>query len=105
MPMKILTANDLHSGEVVYLKNDGLWSSYITQAQLSGSTSRDEKLLALGHEAEENRLVVGPFLIDVEIKNEIPVPVRFREQLRVTGPPTKAEFAKPSFAPELKEVA
>ena len=94
---KILTANDLHSGGVVFATANGDWSPFISQAQLSDDASTSEKLEAHGQHAVESQIVVEPFFIDVTLQNGLPHPVRFREQLRVNGPSVQAAFSKPAF--------
>jgi len=94
---KILTANDLHSGGVVFATANGDWSSFISQALLSDNADTNEKLETCGQHAVERQLVVEPFFIDVTIENSLPRPVRFREQLRVNGPSVQTAFSKPAF--------
>jgi hypothetical protein len=101
MTKKILTANDLLSGGVVYLTTQGAWSSFISQAHLSGDNDTEQKLSDLGKEAVEQQVIVEPFFIDITEREGQPVPVRYREFLRVNGPSVRADFSKPSF----KEVA
>ena len=101
MTYKILTANDLLSGGVVYLTSQNNWSPFISQAHASDNASTIERLEASGLRAENEQIIVGSFLIAVTIENGIPRPTRFRERLRVNGPSVRNEFSKPTF----KEVA
>jgi hypothetical protein len=97
MSRKILTANDLHSGGVIYAADNGNWSQFITQAVLSDEGVSEEKLISIGKLAVSTQKAVEPFLIDIEIENGIPVPVHFREQLRVNGPSVRSDFSKPHY--------
>jgi hypothetical protein len=101
MTLKILTANSLLSGGVVYLTSQNNWSPFISQAQVSDDVDTIKRLEAIGLRAEAEQIVVGPFLIAVTIENGIPRPTRFRERLRVNGPSVRSEFSKPL----IKEVA
>jgi len=101
MSMKILTANGLHSGGVVFATGDGKWSAFITQAQLSSDSETEEALLAMAKQSVETQTIVEPFLIEIDVINGMPVPKRYREQLRVSGPSVRSDFSKPA----LQEVA
>jgi len=97
MTLKILTANDLHSGGVVFLTSQGDWSPFISSAHLSDNEQNMKELEVIGQGAVRAQIIVEPFFIDVLIENGIPLPVRFREQLRVSGPSVRSEFSKPFF--------
>ncbi|VAV95475.1 hypothetical protein MNBD_ALPHA08-1451 [hydrothermal vent metagenome] len=95
---KILTANDLRSGGVVFLTSHGNWTPFISQALVCDDNNTTESLETSGQQAVSEQIIVEPFLIDVIIKNTVPHPVRFRERLRVYGPSVRAEFSKPAFS-------
>ncbi len=97
MNAQLLTANDLHSGGVVFLTTKASWSPYISMAWVADSSESSEMLAALGQLAVDNNQVVGSFLIEVNMKDRVPRPVRYREQLRINGPSVKLEFSKPLF--------
>ena len=94
MTVLILTANDLRSGQVVYFTSHGDWSTYIADAQIARDELAAERLLSKGELAESEQLVVGAYLIAVDADLDVPVPVRFREQLRVGGPSIHKSFRK-----------
>ena len=97
MSQKILTANDLRSGGVVFLTAHGDWSPYISHALVCDDSETAEKLEISGQRAVNEQIIVEPFFIKVTIKNSVPLPVRFREQLRTSGPSVRTEFSKPEF--------
>ncbi len=97
MSAKILTANDLHTGRVIFLSPKGVWSTFISQACLSFDLKMENELAAIGHQAVNNQLVVEPFFIDVTIEDGLPSPLRFRERLRINGPSVRSEFSKPAY--------
>ena len=94
MNTQILTANDLRTGRVVYFNSKGEWTGFITEAQLARDELAAERLLTKGQLAEQAQLVVGAYLIEVDGQYEVPIPVRYREQLRVNGPSIHQSFAK-----------
>jgi len=95
--IKILTANDLRSGGVVFASDDNSWSPYISQAQLASDSTMMEALTIRGEQAVNSQLVVEPAFIEVVVENGLPRPLRFREQLRVNGPSVQTTFLKPAY--------
>jgi hypothetical protein len=82
--LKIVTANDLLTGDVVYLTPDGGWSREIAQAEvLAGADLAAARLSAA---AAQPGLVVGAYLADVAATARGPAPVHFREEFRAKGP-------------------
>ena len=81
---KVVTANALMEGDVVYLSRHGDWTRDLAQADLIEDHGTAEiRLLeaqALAHE------VVGPYLADVRRGPNGPEPVHFREAFRTRGP-------------------
>jgi hypothetical protein len=82
---KSVTANDLLSGDVVYLTADQSWASDLTDAGVFTDEASANSALAFG-EAQPNT-VVGVYLIDVKVSDEdAPAATHFREAFRATGP-------------------
>ncbi len=83
--LHILTANDLLSGEVVYLTKSGAWSPRHASANIFVEGSLAAKRLA---EIERSDIsVVGPYLAVVKTSGTQPVaPEHFREVFRAAGP-------------------
>ena len=82
---KILTANHLISGEVIYLGRDGHWVSRFDQALLIADPVVANDCLS---EAEaQSNTVVGPYLIEArQSLDGCPEPAHFREGFRMRGP-------------------
>ena len=80
--MKVITANRLTDGRVVYRRKDGDWGYDIEAAELF---TDDDAKEALESALSEERSVVGPYLIDVEAR-EPTGQKRLRETIRLTGP-------------------
>jgi hypothetical protein len=81
---KVVTANALLEGDVVYLAPDDSWVRDHHKAELLDSEGHAELRLleAKGREAE----VVGPYLADAIAGPDGPEPVHFREAFRTRGP-------------------
>ena len=81
---KIVTANALLEGDVVYLTSDDRWTRAIHEADLI--TDEDSARLRLIIAEGQPEEVVGPYLADAKPSKEGPEPVHFREEFRRTGP-------------------
>lgn len=99
MTAKILTANRLDDGRVVWFSTDNLWDSNPNKALLA-QTPQDidllEKALAV---SLSNNLVVDANLIDISDDTSDHQPVRLRERIRKNGP-TIAYGATPTLPHE-----
>jgi hypothetical protein len=81
---KVITANRLREGDVVYLTASGTWSPHHHEAALLTDPVEAEAKLA---EADKQRqLVVGAYLADAKPGPNGPEPVHFRESFRTRGP-------------------
>lgn len=82
---QVVTANDLLSGDVVYLEQDGSWSRSLFDAAIALDANAAQALLACG--SEQQRRIVGAYLVDLQINDDgTPEPVHFREVFRTRGP-------------------
>lgn len=81
---KVVTANALLEGDVVYLTEADTWTPDLTQAELITDEAHAQlRLLDAGARSAE---VVGVYLADVTPSETGPRPVHFREAFRATGP-------------------
>ena len=81
---KVVTANDLVEGDVVYLTAEGRWTRRHVEAELLTDAETAEARLA---EAEAQQgAVVGAYLADARPGPNGPEPVHFREAFRSRGP-------------------
>lgn len=81
---KVVTANDLLEGDVIYLKADNSWTRSLSEAELI-TDEADAQLRLL--EAEQQSLkIVGAYLADAKPGPNGPEPTHFREEFRRTGP-------------------
>jgi hypothetical protein len=81
---KVVTANALLEGDVIYLDESDRWTRDLTQAAVL-TDEADAELRLLQAEAQTGQ-VVGAYLADVKITPDGPEPTHFREDFRRTGP-------------------
>ncbi|AUR04067.1 hypothetical protein MACH17_13910 [Phaeobacter inhibens] len=81
---KIITANDLLEGDVIYFTDTNGWSRELQEAELIEDEAEAQLRLL---EAEKDALhVVGIYLTDAKSGDNGPEPTHFREDFRRTGP-------------------
>lgn len=81
---KVVTANALLQGDVIYLSADDTWTRDIRQAELIEDEAHgDLRLLFAQSNPSE---VVGAYFADVKAGEHGPEPVHFREEFRTKGP-------------------
>lgn len=90
---KIVTANALLEGDVIYLKSDMSWSRHHGEAHLLHSQAEAEAMLEQAERHGDR--IVGAYLADARIgDNGQVVPVHFREAFRTRGPSNYPEHGK-----------
>jgi len=81
---KVITANALIEGDVIYLTADDQWSRDLSQAELITDEAHAQlRLLDAQSQVAE---VVGVYLADAKPGDNGPEPTHFREDFRRTGP-------------------
>jgi hypothetical protein len=82
---KVLSANDLIEGDVVYLDPHHQWTRRLTEALLF--TDQNMADAALKQAANQKNTVLGVYLVDVIAEDDAPPrPDHFREAFRAKGP-------------------
>lgn len=81
---KVVTANDLAEGDVVYLTADNRWTRLHHEAELIEDEARANERLAYG--AAQKLVIVGAYLADAQQGANGPEPLHFREEFRTRGP-------------------
>ncbi|KZM47930.1 DUF2849 domain-containing protein [Labrenzia sp. OB1] len=92
--MKVITANRLLNGDVVWLAGTGDWVERITLAKVFEGKEAVAEALAQGVAAEDRQEVVSVYAMDVTVEDGVIVPVRLREKIRATGPTTHPDLGK-----------
>jgi uncharacterized protein DUF2849 len=91
MTAKIVTANRLGDGLVVYLTLDGAWTPRIAEAEVARDAAGDSALLARAEAREQATRVVGAYLMDVTWEAGLVSPISNREFIRAFGPSVREE--------------
>lgn len=86
-PLSVLTANRLADGRVVYHGADG-WRPSLDAATLVRDQAEADAADEIGRAAVAERLVVEPYLVEVEFVEDGVRPARLRERIRNDGPTT-----------------
>ncbi|WP_417211279.1 DUF2849 domain-containing protein [Antarctobacter sp.] len=81
---KVVTANALLAGDVVYLTDDDRWSPDLREAELL--TDEAHAQLRLVEASARHAEVVGVYLADMTPGADGPEPTHFREAFRRKGP-------------------
>lgn len=81
---KVVTANDLLEGDVIYLTEDDRWSRKLSEAELITDEAHAQIRL-LDAERQVSK-IVGAYLADAVAGDNGPEPTHFREDFRRTGP-------------------
>ena len=94
MSAKVMTANLLRDGDVVYLTAAGDWSLWLNEAAVVRDESGEADLEAAAKQGERDLIVVGPYLMDVLDGAAGPQPIGTREKIRAKGPTVHPHFGK-----------
>lgn len=80
---KVVTANHLLKGDVIYQTESG-WTRSLAEAEiLTDEAHADLRLIEASQQTGE---VVGVYLAEVDTSNGAPAPTHFREDFRAIGP-------------------
>jgi hypothetical protein len=90
---KVMSANRLGDGEVVFLDRAGSWSKRIDDA-LVAAKADEAALKALADRAVKARLVTALEVIDVARENGRVRPLHIRERIRALGPTVRPDLGK-----------
>ncbi|WP_439140807.1 DUF2849 domain-containing protein [Planktotalea sp.] len=92
---KVITANALLEGDVVYLTNTDTWTRNLSDAVLL--TDEADAELRLLQAAAQTGVVVGAYLADMQNGPDGPEPTHFREAFRRKGPSNYAHGKQEQF--------
>ncbi|MEP4032760.1 DUF2849 domain-containing protein [Roseibium polysiphoniae] len=96
--MKVVTANRLLDGEVVWQGADGAWVELLSLAHVLEGKDEVAKAMELATQSIADREVVEAYAMDVTQDEGRIVPVRLREMIRAAGPTTHPELGKQARA-------
>lgn len=90
---KIVSANDLRQGHVVYLTKAGEWSGDHADAAVADTDKAAQRMLAAAR--GDDLRVVGPYLVTVAVTGTgTPEPTHFRESFRLSGPSVRPDVGR-----------
>ncbi|MGB0574804.1 MAG: DUF2849 domain-containing protein [Alphaproteobacteria bacterium] len=89
---RIITANMLVSGNVLYLDEKRCWDENIANAQIIKNDEDLARLNNMSQDAVMNSIIVGPYVMPVECHSAGLQPVSKRELIRASGPTIPTGF-------------
>ena len=92
---KVLTANVLVDGVVVYLAAGGTWTENLPEARFLTDESEQTRLVHIANQDVEKQFIIDPYLMDAVDGGHGPEPVSQRENIRATGPTIPTNFNSP----------
>ena len=90
---KLLSANRLRDGAVVYAAQSGDWTTEVTEARVAANADEEASLTAFGVAAVRSNTVVDPNLVDNE-RPDAAHPRFLRERIRATGPTVRPDLCR-----------
>ena len=90
MADRIVTANRLSDGLVVYLNGAG-WSGRIEDARIASDDATADGLLVRAGGPGQTIQVIDPYLIEITREGAVPRPVSNRESIRAQGPTVRTD--------------
>ncbi len=84
--MKLLTGNDLATGDVTWWTGEG-WSRHVEDAIDVGESGE-----AIAQVEENARRVNGPYVIDATATPEGPRPAHIKDRIRALGPTVRPDL-------------
>ena len=92
---KMLTANCLRQGDVLYWKKDG-WVRVLAEGDVFADQAAADVALAAAQAFVTTNRVVAPYLFDVRVDCGRIIPVKEREIVRAAGPSVRTDTGKQS---------
>jgi hypothetical protein len=88
MAPKVVTANRLTTGDVVYLAADGRWVRALVEAAVASDAADLARLEAEAGAAAARQDVTAVYTMDVRLESGRPAPASVRERIRAQHGPT-----------------
>ena len=93
--MKVLTANRLAPGEVVYWTGSGGWQPALQQAEVFDDGSAEAALTSAADWVRRCE-IVAPYVFPVRLEKGQIIPASAREAIRANGPSVRPDLGKQS---------
>lgn len=88
---KIITANHLAVGDVVFLGHNG-WTPNVDRALVADDDAALARLEIRAAEAEAANIVVGAYAVEVRLEGSRVIPLHYREVMRTKGPTVRPDL-------------
>jgi hypothetical protein len=88
---RIITANHLIGGDVVFLAENG-WSPNVDRALVADDETTLATLEKRAADAEAMNIVVGAYTVEVRREGSRIVPLHYREVMRTRGPTVRPDL-------------
>ena len=88
---KIITANHLVGGDVVFLAEDG-WTPNVDRAVVACDEATLDALEARATAAAAADIVVEPYAVEVRREGSRVIPLHYREAMRTRGPSVRPDL-------------
>jgi len=95
--VRIVTGNDLVTGDVIWWTGEG-WSRHVEQ-----SVDVDHRGEAIAAREEAARRVNTPYVIQAEMTETGPRPLHIKDRIRAVGPTVRADLGLKPADPSLGE--
>lgn len=92
--MKVVTANRLLDGEVVWLGAEGNWVGNLSGANVLETKEDVTAAMAAAQQSIADREVVEAYEVDVVLEDGCLTPKRLRERIRAGGPTILPDLGK-----------
>lgn len=94
---QVISANDLHDGDVVYLDAGGTWTRSLASAELI--TAKEHAAAMLARAKAQTGIIIEPYLLDVIAGPGGITPAHIRERLRDSGPSFRPDLQRTPWHP------
>jgi len=96
--LKVVTANRLREGDVVYLTDTGKWSTHLNESRVTRDAEELQAMLAEAAADVAARKIVAPYEMEVVEVDGILQPLSAREIIRAAGPTVRADYRENNSA-------
>lgn len=90
--LQAVTANRLVDGLVVFLAAGERWAESVADSEVARDQAAADALLVVAERAATQRVVVGPYLIEMAETPDGPEPTSLRERIRASGPTVRTDL-------------
>ena len=92
--MKLITANRLIDGEVVWFSNQNSWVNDLNKAKVIENAEELARALQMAEEAVADQQILEPYAVDVQRVNDRIEPISMKEKIRAHGPSIQLDFGQ-----------